>query len=259
MLGQERQAKIIQMLQEQRIVKISQIVRDFEVSNETARRDLAAIQEMGIAKRIYGGAVLQDANDHTYKVSSVKPQPHGDADLNAVAKKAASLIKDGESIAMGPGTTVLEIAKHIKYRKDLTVITNSIHILTELMYADVNLYMLGGQLNHDELDLAGSLTTENLDKFFVDKAFIGAGGVSFECGISEYSTEEASLKKQYCEHAGKVYLVSGSSKFGVNALSISMPLKGVDAIVTDTGLPRDYAARIQEMGIELILVDPANP
>lgn len=261
MLAKERQNKILEILYEKKIVKISEIVRLFNVSNETARRDLESVQDLGIAKRVYGGAMLLE--DSGWKGEPLQyggnvhwGKQHGREERDAIGKKAAEFIREGDSICLGVGTTVHEISKHLTGMKNLTVITNSIAVLTSLADSDVTLYILGGLVDVNERTMKGSIPENSLKLFYVDKAFIGAGGVTFDGGITDYGDpQEASLKNEICEHAKKVYLVAHSDKFGVNAFSYCCPLDRVDVIITDPKLPKEYADRIKEMGIELIYAD----
>ncbi len=260
MLAKERQNKILEVLYQNKIIKISEIVRMFNVSNETARRDLESVQDLGIAKRVYGGAVLTEEGNFKngdmiqFRTGSWGKQ-NSRAERDAIGKKAAEFIHEGDSVCLGVGTTVHEISKHIKQMKDVTVITNSIAVLTELADSDITLYILGGLVDVNERTMKGSIPENSLKMFYVDKAFIGAGGVTFDGGITDYNPQEASLKSKICDHANKVYLVAHSEKFGINTFSYSCPLSRVDVIITDPNLPKAFAAQIKEMGIELIFAD----
>lgn len=260
MLAKERQNKIIDILYEKKIIKISEIVRMFDVSNETARRDLESVQDLRIAKRVYGGAVLYE------KPSSKKEdvlqvgitgnwgKQHGRAERDAIGKKAAEFIREGNSVCLGSGTTVHEISKHLTHMKDLTVVTNSIAVLTELANTDISLHILGGQVEVNEGVMNGDITESAMRKFYVDKTFIGAGGVTIDGGITDYG-QDSVLKNIMCDHANKVYLVANSEKFGVNAFAHICGLEKFDVIITDPKLPESYAERIRDMGIELVYAD----
>ncbi len=261
MLAKERQNKILEILYKKKIVKIAEIVHMFDVSNETARRDLESVQDLGVAKRVYGGAVLIDEKNGK-RIDSLQlgsgtawGQQLGRAERDAIGKKAAEFIHEGDSICLGVGTTVHEIAKHISGKRDVTVITNSIAVLTELADSDNTVYILGGLVDMNERTMKGEIAENSLQMFYVDKAFIGAGGITFDGGVTDYDIQESTLKNKICEHANKVYLVAHSAKFGVNAFSFSCPLNLVDVIITDPMLPKAYADWIREMGIELIFAD----
>lgn len=260
MVAKERQNKILEILYKNKTIKISEIVRMFTVSSETARRDLESIQDLGIAKRIHGGAVLLEdtgwmdgplSNDSKTRWE----RQHGRIERDAIGKKAAEFIHEGESVLLDVGTTVHEISKHMTDMKNVTVVTNSIAVMNELANSDISLYILGGHFDVNERELKGMLSENSLQFFYVDKAFIGAGGVTFDGGITDFDLQEATFKKKICEHANKVYLVAHSEKFGVNAFSYCCPLSEVDIIITDPMLPKAYADRIQEMGIKLIYAD----
>ena len=260
MIAKERQNKILEILYKNGMIKITEIVRMFAVSSETARRDLESIQDLGIAKRIHGGAVLLEDSGWKGELISDESKSrwerqHGRIERDAIGKKAAEFIHEGESVCLDVGTTVHEISKHMTHMKNVTVVTNSIAVMTELAGTDVSLYILGGLVDANEREMKGMLSENAIQFFYVDKAFIGVGGVTFDGGITDFDFQEATFKKKICEHANKVYLVAHSEKFGVNAFSYCCPLNVVDIIITDPMLPKAYADRIREMGIELVYAD----
>lgn len=237
---------------------MADIMKQFNVSHETARRDLDALQDQNLIKRVYGGAVIPDEK----KPSSPAPVIHTGTprpsveERVAIGKAAAAMIKDGDTVFLSVGLTVQEIAKELRHRKNITVLTNSVLVLNELLNSDVQLYVLGGFVNNSEESIEGNLALDTLSNFFVNIAFIGAGGVSKELGISDYSLDVAKLNRSIIEHSEKTVLTVHAKKFDRNCLSITCPLTKVQTVISDTGLPLAYQEYIQENGIELILTDP---
>lgn len=254
MLAKERHAIIMEELKRNKIIKITDIVRQFDVSNETARRDLEALQDQKLIKRIYGGAVLDTATSFD---SFLTPRASlSQSEKSAIGKAAADLISEGDTIILDIGTTTLEIARNIKNMRNITVLTNSLAILNELAASDYNVYCLGGRINADELSMSGDLTANALRNFFVDKAFIGAGGITFSEGVSDYNSEEATVRRTVIQRANKVVLVADSGKFGSNAFAFVCPIENIDTIVSDENLSESYVSGIRERKIELILAKP---
>jgi DeoR/GlpR family transcriptional regulator of sugar metabolism len=168
---------------------------------------------------------------------------------------AAKLVKNAETIILDIGTTALEVAKNLETYEDLTILTNSIPILNQLASTNLNVYSLGGKLRGNELALHGSLAYKALNDFCVDKAFIGAGGVTLENGITDHNLDSAELCSAIAKRSRQTILVTDSSKFGKDASVIIGPLKCVEIIITDSGIPAEYAEGIRQAGIELIIVD----
>lgn len=257
MLAVERQAIIMQLLHQNKVVKIADIANRLNVSSETARRDLDVLQDSHDIKRIYGGAILQAP-------SSTEP-PHAarnasrNAQKAAIGKAAAQLVGSGETIILDIGTTTLELARHLRDLSNITVLTNSLPIVNELSNSSVDLFCLGGRLNTDELSMFGKITTDALHNFFVDRAFIGAGGVTLDGGISDYNSEEAAVHRAVIERAGQIILLADSSKFGSNAFASVCGLDRIDVVVSDKNLPQEFQEGLLKWpNLKLILAEPSS-
>lgn len=257
MLAQERQDIILDMLRQcGGIIKMTDIVTKFGVSNETARRDLETLQDKNLVKRIYGGAVLTDRQDDRKFLLPRSEEIHGQADRMAIGRAAANLVHDGETIILATGTTVLQVARQLKRLHSLTILTNSLAVANEMSNTNFDIYVLGGKLDVNEKNMYGDMALNAVRSVFVDKAIVGAGGITFEFGVSDYGIHDNNLREEITKHATQTILVAQSEKFGTNALSIGFPLSRVHTIVSDANLPREYASGIREMGIELILAQP---
>ncbi|MBK5243136.1 DeoR/GlpR family DNA-binding transcription regulator [Clostridium sp.] len=250
MFPQERRKIILDMLKKSKIIKIGDLVEKFEVSVETVRRDLEELESKNKLERIYGGAIAVTSNsiepsyavrvesNHEYKV--------------AIGKSAAALINNGDAIILDLGTTCLEIAKNIQH-KNITVLTSSLPIMNELANSNVKIYCLGGLLRPNELSMSGIIPEYALKQFFVDKAFIAPGGVSFSEGISDYNIEEAQIRKLFIERAKESILVADNSKFGINAFALVAPLESISTIITDWDVDEDILENIKELNIDVII------
>ena len=254
MLAKERHAIIMEILRKDGIIKISDISRRFSVSNETARCDLEYLQDTGAIKRIYGGAILLG--------NTVGPQPPSHAYVRrsqkaSIGKAAASLIKSGETIILDIGSTTLEIARHLSNISGITVLTNSLPIINELAGKPVTVFCLGGRLNPDELSMYGKVTTDALQQFFVDRAFIGAGGVTLEGGISDYNSEEAIVRQAIIRRAQQTVLVVDSAKFGTNAFASVCGLDEIDVVVSDENLDEEFREGLSKWRNLDVILAPA--
>ena len=257
MIQKERRNQILTMLHKQGMVKIPELVKAFGVSVITIRRDLDEMVRAGWVQKVYGGAIL---------APQAAPEPDAQRLFHArlannhrekmmIGMAAAKLVKDGETIILDIGTTALEVAKNLGAYEDLTVLTNSIPILNQLANTKLNVYSLGGRLRGNELALHGSLAFKALNDFCVDKAFIGAGGITLKNGITDHNLDSAELCTAIASRSRQTILVTDSSKFGKDASVIIGPLNSVETIITDSGISPEYADGIRQAGIELIIVN----
>lgn len=258
MLAKERQDKILSIIQTQNSIRIADIIRDFRVSHETARRDLDTLQDQNLIKRVHGGAVLADDAPtllNTTPESTSKSTKSSMAERVAIGKAAAAMIKDGETVFLSVGLTVQQVAKALRKRKGITVLTNSVLVLNELLNTDIQVYVLGGAVNNSENNIEGDLALQTLSNFYVDISFISAGGVSQDMGISDYSLEVAKLNRHIIDRSKKSVLLAHSKKFGKTCLSIVCPLNDVQTVITDSALSESDRDYILENDIELILAN----
>ncbi len=258
MLAQERYAAIMQMIRETNVVKIGDIADKLKVSNETARRDLETLQDQKLLKRVHGGAVLQDSmiGIETSTITLPKKEISFE-EKSSIGKIAADMVRNGETIFIDIGITTLQIAKHLKKKKDITVLTTSLAIANELAATDVSVVILGGKVIKDDLHISSPFTAEIFSKYYVDKSFIGCGGVTNKGIVTDYS--ELCLNRSIVrDHSSKMILVADSGKFWKQALVEVCKLDILDAVISDTNLPKEYKDIMEESGVNLILA-PAKP
>ena len=264
MLSQERQDKIIEILNQKHSIDIRQITRMFGVSHETARRDLVELQNRGIARRVHGGAILEhqehkplaprDASLVTEEKAAYQTEAPDSLDttLQRIARAAANLIDDGSTLLLGTGSTVLEVANQLKDRSDLTILTNSLLVMNTLIDSDNSLYMIGGQVVGSEQFITGQHAISMLRDFNLDYTIIGCGGITFETGLSDYEHGSADVVREMLQRGRKNILVTGSEKFGRKCFCVTAPVSAIDTIVTDDSLDERYANGIRERGINLV-------
>ena len=258
MIASERQREIIAILMRDGIAKTQDLMERFGVSRETVRRDFEQLEKEGLLKRVYGGATFVGPN------RGVEPPYTSREHLNPEAKHAigracAGLVRDGETLLLDVGTTVLEVARNLVHRRNLTVITNSLRAANALVsQPSIRVYLLGGAYRDGEFSTSGHIAHVALSDFHVDKAIVGAGGITLEVGVTDYHEPEARLRRMMAEHAGQVIVAADHSKFGVVALVKCLPPEMIDLCVTDSGLPEAVARQFEERGIEIIR-EEVNP
>ncbi|MCD6476395.1 MAG: DeoR/GlpR transcriptional regulator, partial [Anaerolineaceae bacterium] len=237
-------------------IKIKDVTNKFNVSIATARRDLDSLQEKQLIKRIYGGAVPVTplGAEPLYYTRKMKNQ----AEKIAIGKAAAEMVEEGDTIILDIGTTTLEVARNLKKFNNVIVITSSLPIMSELANSSVTVYSLGGKIRPNELSMSGGITISSLEQFCVQKAFIGAAGVTFTDGISDFNYEEAQVRFMAIKRAKQSILVVDSTKFGVNAFAITCSLKYFHTIITDVNVPKRFIDGLQDRKIDLVIVQPAK-
>lgn len=251
MFAEERQKKISELLKEQSSLKVSSLTEIFNVSESTIRRDLQEMDEKGLLTRTHGGAVSNQGT--SFEPSFKDKKIEGHHEKVTIAKIASSMIEDGDTIMLDSGTTTLEIAKHIQANK-VTVITNSIDIAAVLSNNEnVDLIVTGGNMRFTTRAMVGYITENVLKNFRVDKAFIGANGISIEEGITTPNFIEAQTKKAMMNVANKVIIVADSSKFNKVCFSVISPIRAVSSIITSGDLPQETLKNFEDAGVEIIL------
>lgn len=175
------------------------------------------------------------------------------AEKTAIGKKCAEFINDGDSILLEVGTTVLQAAKALKSKKNLSIITNSIHVINELMDTDFDIYIIGGKMRHGEGSISGAVSLFELENFHIQKAILSAGGITPEHGISDYNIEEVLVRKKVIEQACEVILVADSSKFGRDVPVHITPLSSIDTIITDNKIYPELLEKFREADANIVL------
>ncbi|WP_163099999.1 DeoR/GlpR family DNA-binding transcription regulator [Peribacillus alkalitolerans] len=255
-LPEERKNEILKELNNMGKVKVMELVEQFQVSEETIRRDLMLLEEKGLLKRVYGGAiksVFQFEEPPFLQRTTVNQEAKG-----RIGQKAVELISNGDVIVIDVGTTTLEFAKFIENKNDITIITNSLpvsSVLTESLNQNRfsgQVLLLGGQIDPKQQSISGSLTEQLLNQFNVDKAFISAGGVSIKSGVSNYHLHESLVSRKMVEVSKQVILLSDYSKMGVDTFCKVCPLEKLDVIVCNQPMTEEWRSHTNLENIEWI-------
>ena len=251
---QTRREEILSLLEQEHIVKVSDLMRRFSVSIETIRRDLEHLEKEGLLTRVYGGAVLnkKKASEPLYQEREIK-----NYDLKlAIAQRAVDLIEDGDVIGIDIGTTTKEFAKALVGKKKAIVITNSMQI-AEILSVDNNIrvFMLGGEVRQGELSVSGFMAESLMQHFHLDKYILGIGGLTLENGVTDYHIEETNLRRVILSQSHTVIGLTDYSKFGVVAMNCVCPVEKLDILVTDSRADRSMITKLHSAGLEVIQVD----
>ncbi|ADQ46657.1 transcriptional regulator, DeoR family [Caldicellulosiruptor kronotskyensis 2002] len=252
MLAIERRQKIMAMLNENKSVLVPELAKLFNVTEETIRRDLEKLEKEGLLKRTYGGAVLVE----NYNVD-IPFEFRNVTNIEGKKQIALSLIKyieDGDTLVMDSSTSALQVAKLLKTKKKITVITNSEQIISELkVFEDtIKVISTGGTLRNKSLSLVGPIAEQTLRSLNANKAIISCKGFDIEKGFTESNELEAQVKKLMIEIADKVYMIVDHTKMNKTALVNIATLDDVDFIFTDKILPPSQENAIREKNVEIV-------
>ena len=171
-----------------------------------------------------------------------------------IAKKAAKLIYEGDTIILDSGSTTSFIAKEIKQMKGITVITNAINIVSILLNSDIDVILIGGSLIKETSTLVGPLADDVLRKISADKLFIGVDGIDFEVGLTTPNILEANTSRVMMEMSGEIILVVDASKFGRRSLGVISKVSEVNSIITTKKLSENELKKFADYDVEVFIV-----
>ncbi|MGB8453554.1 MAG: DeoR/GlpR family DNA-binding transcription regulator [Anaerocolumna sp.] len=249
MLAIERRNQILAMLQRDRRVVVSDLSTSFNVTEETIRRDLEKLEKDGFAKKTYGGAIIKESLnvDLPYTVR----KKANVTNKQYIAEIISSMIEDGDHIMMDASSTAVYAAKHLKNKKNITIITNSIEILLELSeVAGWKVLSTGGTLREGSLSLVGYQAEKMITNYHVDKAIISCKGIDMEKGITDSNEMDAHIKKLMLESANIKILAADNSKFNKISFTKIGDLTDVDIMITDSELDDKWKQVFNSMKVE---------
>lgn len=232
---------------EESSVSVSDLSRRLNVTPVTARADLSALEQEGLLVRTHGGAVPA----HHPKI--LERMQAGKARKESIARTAAGMINDGDTVIVTAGTTTALIAKYLLGKRDVHIVTNNTLLLTYArMNPQVHVTLIGGEFRPSEEGTVGPMALEALKQFHVSRAFIGVDGVSAKQGFTAHFLESAVLVRKMADQADQVIAVAHSDKFGRHGFARILPIDGVDALVTDEKLSAELESGLIQAGVQVV-------
>jgi DeoR family transcriptional regulator of aga operon len=249
----ERQQRLLRYIEQQQRITVNQIVAQFDVSLATARRDLEILADQGKVQRVHGGAIA-------VRLASPEPPILQRASEQAsekvrIGQAAADLIHAGETVFLSSGTTVLEVARQLHGKRNLTVITNSVLVVNELANTnDITVISLGGILRHSEMSLIGHITELALIELRADKVIIGIRAIDPENGLTSGYLPETMTDRAILKIGREVIVVADHTKCGASATAFVAPITAVQTLITDNATPYDFIAAVRAQGVNVMVV-----
>jgi DeoR family galactitol utilization operon repressor len=232
---------------EESSVSVSELAKRLDVTVVTARADLAALEAEGLLVRTHGGAVPAQHPKIMERIQADK------GIKSSIAKAAASMVEDGDTVIISAGTTTALIAKYLLGKRGVHIVTNNTLLLA---YARTNpqlrVTLVGGEFRPEEEGMVGPMALQAIDTFHVSKAFIGIDGASIKQGFTANSVESADLVRRMAEQADEVIAISDSSKFGKPGFARILPFGDVDALVTDNRLTNEFETELTNAGVRIV-------
>ncbi len=260
MFIEERHQEIINMISINGRISIGEIEEKFDISVESARRDLRILEEKGLLKRTYGGAI---------PISQVNPLPPRHRDMknmdiysnyDSIAKKAASMIKENDVVYITSGSLGFIMLNHLPKNFQYILVVNSATLADELKYWDnITVYITGGKMRmHGTTSLVDSFATAFVKNMHFDICFITGAGIDSEFGFSNGTDETASFQRTVIENSRQKVLMLPNQKIGVKAFIKVCDTSCFDTLITDWEAVEDELAKIEEKGVNIIITEESN-
>lgn len=252
--GQRRREAILQLLKQQGRITIPEMVERFGCSEATARRDLEQMEGVYPVIRTIGGA-MYDGMGTMRELHFAEKEGLSILEKEKIAQLAASLIVEGDIIGLSGGTTNFLLAKLLKSRKGITVVTNALNIAMELAGSQIQVVVTGGIMRHNSFELCGPLGEGMVAQLHIGKMFIGVDGISAAGGISSYSEQEAQIAKALISRSQETYAIFDHTKTNRTSLFSVAALTELKAVITDSEMTGELAAALQQHQVSVYVTD----
>mgnify|MGYP003538209269 FL=1 len=254
MFEEERLKKIAEYVQNQSRASVQELCSLFKVSESTVRRDLTELEDRKLLKRTHGGAL--DLRSVSFEPTYSEKEDIYKEEKSRIAKKAAELIQDGDSLIIDAGTTTSYLALELLKFHNITVVTNSINLLQKLSsILGIEIMSTGGTLRKNTMALVGPMAEDSLNHIRVDKAFIATNGFDVSEGLTTPNIVEAHIKQKMISVADQVYILADHSKIGHVSFAKFGKCSDVDACITSNEISEEHKIEFDSNNIKLYLVD----
>jgi DeoR family transcriptional regulator of aga operon len=253
MLNEERRRAILEIMNRDGRVLVTELSQQFQTSQVTIRKDLELLHEQRHLHRTHGGALPSRDGALEDPTLREKEQLHR-KDKVHIASAAARLVNEGQVVILDSGTTTTAVARALRNFHNLTIVTNAVNIAAELVGTRVDVILTGGTLRKNSFSLVGPIAEETLRHLSADTLFLGVDGFDVHYGLTTPNLLESKVNRVMVEVAKRVIVVCDSSKFGRRSLSRIGPTSVVHQVITDHGIPKSDSRVLHKVGVEVTLV-----
>jgi len=252
MFPAERQGRIVELLKEQRAVRVASLSDLLGVSEMTIRRDLERLANDGILSRTHGGAILrQRMVEEPRYVLNVRAHTE---EKERISRAAARLIKQGETVFLGSGTTASQLLAHVDPQVEARIVTHNLGVVTSAHGTSLDVVLIGGQYRPHTNSVEGALAVEIVSRFHAPLFILGCDGLSLEEGLTTPSLGLAGVERAMLRQTrGEVVVLADHSKIGVVGDAVICPLDDIQTIIVDDGVDGDVRDEMRRRGIRVVV------
>lgn len=250
----ERQHQLLNYIKSNRIIKVSEASKHLGVSELTIRRDLEVISNQHLIERFHGGARIKTP-DLKYDIPVSEKETRHEAPKKCIAQKAAALIYNGDSVFLNSGSTTSLVMRYLD-GKNIRVFTNNALAPSCIQSEHTELIITGGECRLRSKALIGTFASDMLKKVYTNACILGTNGISSANGITTSNYQEASINELMVTHCrGKIIVVADGSKIGQTHPFVSIGIRNIHILITDSSADKEELHKIQQCGIEVIVAD----
>ena len=250
MISDDRRKKILELLDKNGSIRVTELSKIFNISEVTVRTDLADMENKGLLTRVHGGAV--SSYKPYYNMNLTQRMSTNQNHKEIIAKKIADMIEDNDTIMLNSGTTTLLVFRAIPRDLNLNIVTNSISIALEgTTNPNFNIILLGGLINSKYQFTFGDDAIKQLKSYHADKLILSVDGIDAEHGFSTYYDKEAEIDRIMLEQSSVSIVAADHSKFNRCAFTKISDLSVADYIITDTNVPEKLKNKLTKHSIKI--------
>lgn len=242
----------------ERFLKTEDLASRLQVSVETIRRDIHALEAERVVKKVYGGIELAPDSRRITEIAAWDARlTHCHEEKVKIASAALGFVPDGSTLALDIGTTAYEFSALLGTKKNLTIITNSLRVASSMAQnTDHTVYCVGGLMSRVEIVAGGMAARDFLNNFAAIDCYVcSTDGITQENGMTEFDEAVVDVKRRLIQMSDRVISLVDHSKFGKRALFPTCTLKDLDVLITDSGTPAHYRTQLEKAGINVVIAE----